>query len=111
MNAAARLIHQNILSRHGIVSLFFNKKQMILMALGLCVLISALFMVYVTNTTRCLNANLHQTLAERESLHIQWGQLLLEKSTRTMAAKIQHIAENQLGMLVPDNKSVVIVNE
>ncbi len=44
-------------------------------------------------------------------LHVQRGQLLLERSTWMMQARIQPIAENKLGMIIPDHKSVVIVHE
>lgn len=111
MNAAARLLGQGSLSRSWVVSVILSRAQFSMMVLVSALLISALSVVYVTNTSRSLNANIQQTLAERNQLHIQWGQLLLEKSTWVTPARVQHVAEDQIGMVVPDSKSVVIVSE
>ncbi len=111
MNAAARLLNQGALSRGWVASVFLTRAQFTLLALILGVLLSALSIVYVTNTSRSFNASLQQILAERDHLHIQWDQLLLEKSTWTVQARIQDVAESRLDMVIPDNKSVVVVNE
>lgn len=111
MNAAARLVRQNILTRHWVVSVLLTRTQTLLMLLTAAVLMSALSIIYVTNVSRNIHASIQQTVAERNELHIQWDQLLLEKSTWTMQARVEHVATNQMGMLVPDHKSVVIVNE
>lgn len=111
MNTAARLVNQSILSRGWVISVFLKKSQLPLLAMVISVLLTALSVIYITNTTRSLNANIQQTLAERERLHVQWGQLLLEKSTWIMQARIQNLAEGKFGMLIPDSKSVVVVNE
>ncbi len=111
MNAAARLINQGSLSRSWVVSVVLSKMQFSTLVLAIAVLVSALSIVYVTNTSRSLNAYVQQTLVERDQLHIQWGQLLLEKSSRITPVRVQTIAESHLNMVVPDGKSVVIVNE
>jgi cell division protein FtsL len=111
MNAAARLLKQGNLSRSWVISVILTKTQFSSLMMIAAVLISALSMIYVTNSSRSLNASIQQTLMERNQLHIQWGQLLLEKSTWITPARVQHIAEEQLNMVVPDSKSVVIVNE
>lgn len=111
MNSAARLVSQSTLSKAWVFSVLLSRKQFVLFGLISAVLISALSIVYVTNTTRSFNAALQQILTERDRLHIQWGQLLLEKSTWIMQARVQQIAEDKLGMVIPNNKSVVIVNE
>lgn len=111
MNTAARLVSQGALSRSLSISALLEKSQLPLLAMVIAVLISGLSVIYMTNTTRSLNATIQQTLAERERLHVQWGQLLLEKSTWIMQARIQNLAEGKLGMLIPDSKTVVVVNE
>lgn len=111
MNAAARLVNQNVISRTYVTSILLNRSQCLLMALIIAVLTSSLCIIYATNTSRNLNAAIQQTLAEREQLHIQWGQLLLEKSTQVMQARVQTIAEHTLGMVTPDLKSVVMIKE
>lgn len=109
MNAAARLLNEGVLSRGWVFSVFWSRSQFMMLGLVSAVLISALSVVYITNTVRTLNAGVQQSLTERDRLHIQWGQLLLEKSTWTMQARIQHVAEGAYGMMVPDTKSVVVV--
>lgn len=111
MNAAARLIKHGSLSRSWVVSVILARVQFTTLILTTAVLVSALSVIYVTNMARSLNAGIQQTLAERDQLHIQWGQLLLEKSTWVTPVRVQHIAEDRLDMVVPDSKSVVIVNE
>ena len=111
MNTAARLVNQSVLSRGWVISAFLKRSQFPLLAMVISVLLTALSVIYITNTTRILNANIQQTLTEREQLHVQWGQLLLEKSTWIMQARIQNLAEGKLGMLSPDSKSVVVIKE
>jgi cell division protein FtsL len=111
MNSAARFLSQSSASRTWVFSILLSKAQLSLITLTMGVLVSALSVVYVTNCSRDLNANLQQTLAERNHIHVQWGQLLLEKGTLMMQARIQQVASNKLGMVIPNSKSVVIVNE
>jgi cell division protein FtsL len=44
-------------------------------------------------------------------MYIQRGQLLLERSTWIMQARIQKMAENKLDMVIPDHQSTVVVRE
>lgn len=111
MNAAGRLINQSSVSRIGMLSIVLAKMQVSTIILMAAVLFSALSMVYVTNASRSLTASLQQSLTERDRLHVQWGQLLLEKSTWTMQARVQQTAENKLDMVVPDSQSVVIISQ
>jgi cell division protein FtsL len=111
MNAAARLFNQGVLSRGWALTVFFSRVQAVTMILILFVLSSALSVVYFTNATRTLNAAVQQTSYEQEQIHVEWGRLLLEQSTWMMQARVQEIAEDSLGMVVPDSKSIVIVNE
>ena len=109
MNTAARLLNQGLLSRSWVISVFLKKSQLPLFVMVMSVLCSALGVIYVSNMNRTLNASIQQILAERDQLHIQWSQLLLEKSTWIMQARIQNLAEGQLGMIIPDSKSVVVI--
>jgi cell division protein FtsL len=110
MNAAARLFNQGVLSRGWALTVFFSKVPVMTMLLILAVLTSALSVVYFTNATRTTKAVLEQSVFEQQQIHTQWGRLLLEKSTWMMQARVQEIAEDTLGMVVPDSKSVVIIN-
>jgi cell division protein FtsL len=109
MNAAARMLNQGALSRGWAVSILLSRMELSTIALIVAIIMSALSTIYVTNITRSLNANLQQSLIERDHIRTQWAQLLLEKSTWMMQARVQQIAEKKLDMVVPDSKSVVVV--
>lgn len=111
MNAAGRLVHQGALSRHMIMSHIFTRSQVMLALLMLAVLLSALSTIYVTHVSRLLHATYQHNLNEQDRLHVQRGQLLLERSAWMMQSRIQKIAEQKLGMMIPDHKSVVIIHE
>jgi len=111
MNTAARLLNQGVLSRGWVISVFLKKSQFMTLAMVVSVLLSGLSVIYITNTSRTLNANIQQLMSEREQLHVKWGQLLLEKSTWIMQARIQNLAEGKLGMVIPDSKSVVVIEQ
>jgi cell division protein FtsL len=111
MNAAARMFNQGSLSRGWALSFLMARTQISTIILVLAVLTSALSIVYVTNLSRSMHAGLQQAVAERDQYHVQWGQLLLEKSTWMMQAREQQVAEDKFDMKFPDSKSVVIVDE
>ena len=111
MNAAARLVQQGILSKGFIVSLLLTRAQMTIFILVLALLASGLGIIYTAQETRSLHAALQHNSIDQDRLHVQWGQLLLERGAWIMQDRIQHIAEEQLGMVVPDHKSVVIIHE
>lgn len=111
MNAAARLVHQSGLSHHLVRIWFFSRRQLTVILLALALLLSALGIVYVTQMTRMLHASFQSNLAEKNRLTVERGQLLLERSTWIMQARIQAVAETKLGMQIPDRKSVVVINE
>jgi cell division protein FtsL len=110
MNAAARLVHQSVLTRQFVFVSFWTRQQIAVLMLASAVLLSALGTIYATHITRIMHASYQQALLEQDRLHITHGQLLLERSTWMMQGRIQQLAENQLGMVVPDHKSIVIIH-
>lgn len=110
MNAAARLLNQGVLSRGWVVSIFLSRFHFALFIFLIVILMSALSLVYVTNSTRNLNARIQQALVEQDRLHLQWSQLLLEKSTLLMQARIENVAEERLSMVFPDSKTRVMID-
>lgn len=111
MNAAARLVHQGVLSRHLVLSHLFTWRQITVLILALAVLLSALSIIYTTHMTRVLHASYQYYLGEKNNLYAQRGQLLLEHSTWMMQARIQQIAESKLDMIIPDHKSIMVISE
>lgn len=111
MNAAARLVHQGGLSRHLLLTRLLSRRQAVILALAISVIMSAFGVVYVTQASRLLHAAYQRNLAEQNHLHALRSQLLLERGALMMQARVQHIAENKMGMIVPDHQSVVVVHE
>ncbi len=61
--------------------------------------------------TRVLHATYQRTITEQDHLQVQRSQLLLERSTWMIQARIEQIAANKLGMIVPHHKSVVMIHK
>lgn len=111
MNAAARLVHQNVLSRHLVLTHLLTRKQITALLLSLAVLISSLSLIYITHVSRIMYAGYQRSIAEQNHLQKEHSQLLLERSALMMQSHIQQVAENKLGMALPDQKSVIVIRE
>lgn len=111
MNAAGRLVHQGTLYRHLVLTHLLTRRQLAIVVLASAIILSLLSTIYVTHVTREMHANVQRQLQEMEHLSVLRGQLLLERSTWMMQARIQQIAEKKLGMIMPNQQSVVIVRE
>ena len=107
MNAAAKLLNQGSLSRQGVLALFFTRTQRILSLFLLMIFMSAFSIIYITNAARDLNASLYQSRSEYSRLYGQQGQLLLERGTLGMQARVQRRAETTLNMIIPGHQAVV----
>ncbi len=70
---------------------------------------SAVAVVYSTHESRQLFHQLESLRREKNALQVEWGQLLLEKSTWSSQVRIERIAEKRLGMVSPDPKLVTMV--
>lgn len=111
MNAAAKLLTQSSLSRQGMLALFFTRTQRLLSFFLFLVFMSSLSVIYMTNLTRDLNAGLYQSRSEYSRLYGQQGQLLLERSTLGMQARVERTAEKTFNMIMPAHPVVVLVRE
>lgn len=112
MNSAARVLTQSVVSsRHPVVAYVRDWVHSSVMLMLIAVVISALSVIYVANNTRNLQAELHRVSIEREQLHIQAQQLLLEKGTWIMQSRVQQTALHRLNMIVPDRKSIILLND
>lgn len=111
MNAAGRLVHQGVFTRHLVLSHLLTWRQIAVLLLSIAIIFSALSIIYVTHVTRVLYADYQHELTEQDRLHVERGQLLLERSTWIMQSRIQQIAEKKLGMIIPDYHHVVVINE
>jgi cell division protein FtsL len=78
-------------------------------ALMLCCLLSGLVVVSITHQTRMQYAELQTLEQEKNQLHTEWGQLLLEDGAWSTPARIEKIATERLGMRIPDVHDVKVI--
>ncbi|THB71634.1 MAG: cell division protein FtsL [Gammaproteobacteria bacterium] len=86
------------------------KRGLVLTVLFLCVLASAIGVVYVKHQSRVLFHHQQDLISEKEKLEVDWGRLQLEQSTWAMHGRIDSIARERLGMSLPETDAVEMLN-
>ncbi|QEP43054.1 cell division protein FtsL [Ectothiorhodospiraceae bacterium BW-2] len=71
--------------------------------------VTSLAVVQVKNETRQAFVRLEQLQQQRDDMHIEWGKMQLEQSTYSGHSRIDHIARNELKMVVPQEYAVIKV--
>ncbi|HEY7771848.1 MAG TPA: cell division protein FtsL [Marinagarivorans sp.] len=77
--------------------------------LWVAVLVSALSVVYVTFDVRRHTQQLAALNDHAQTLQVETGQLLLEKSALAAYARVERIATGELNMRVPTGHEIVVV--
>lgn len=72
-------------------------------------LVSAVGVIYSVHVSRQMVSELQSLQREGEQLQVQWGQLLLEKSTWGSYARVEQTARTRLGMYLPTVQEIVVV--
>lgn len=113
MNLAARALARGSLTWEQSQSWNW---QVSLKALGvvllmLAILSSALSVVYVKALQRNLYSELQFSEQERDSLNMEWSRLLLEENTWAAPMRIQALAQQELGMHLPQSKDSVLLTQ
>ena len=86
-----------------------NKRLLGLWVLGLLVLSSAISVVYAKHLHRGLHIQLQQLQQERDKYHVEWTQLLLEQGTLGSDLRVEKVAREQLGMIIPPPNQIVVI--
>lgn len=108
MNAATRVIaHGEVIARHEPIEIHVSESKILLMLF--VVLISALAFIYVKDLNRQLFIDYQQLQSQTEQLQTDSNKLLLEQSAWSSQARVQQIAEQQMDMLIPATKDVVML--
>lgn len=81
----------------------------LLVVLWVLVLISAIGVVYSTYLSRQFFNELESLKREENELQVEWGQLLLEKSTWSGQVRVERLAQKKLNMHSPDPAAVTMV--
>ncbi len=78
-------------------------------ALLLACLASALAVIATTHLTREQYGRMQQLEREQQQLQTEWGQLLLEESAWSSPARIERLAMERLEMRLPDVDEVEVI--
>ncbi len=87
----------------------FPRGSVLMLALFVAVLASALAVSYCAHWNRQLLNELYSELSVRDKAQAEWGRLILEQSTWTAHNRIETLASEQLNMRIPDAAEVRMV--
>ena len=82
---------------------------LLLPALWLAVLVTAVAVVNSRHQARMLFVELERLAAERDRLNIEWGQLQLQQSTQSNHGRVERVASEKLRMELPQPDDVELV--
>lgn len=111
MNAAARLVHQGILSRQSILIHGLTRLKMTMLFFVFTLILSALGIVYITQVHRILYADYQRNVVEQNQLLVRYRQLVLEQSVWMIQSRIEQEAENKLGMTYPTRIQTFVIED
>lgn len=86
-----------------------GRKGVLVSVLWVAVVASALAVVFTTHSTRLATHELETLRHAAVDLHVESGQLLLEKSSLSAYARVERKAVETLHMTVPSIEEMVIV--
>jgi cell division protein FtsL len=78
-------------------------------ALWLLVLASAFAVVYVSHTARNAFIEWQALLDAAQSADVEWGRLLIEKSSSSSYSRLEGLAKEQLHMSVPTGERMILL--
>ena len=83
----------------------------LLLPLGLLITLVVVMVsyVYTQNETRKVFAALQQLEDEKMQLRTEWGQLQIEKASKSASFKVAAIAKKQLAMKLPEDEQVLVI--
>lgn len=95
------------LAQRGIVPRVARDVLMLIGA-GVLALGSAVSVVYSVYVSRQMVTELQTLQRESERMQVQWGQLLLEKSTWGSYSRVEQSARRHLNMYLPSVQEIVV---
>ena len=82
------------------------KNSVILVVLVAAIITTTFLIVGVTYETRQQFADLETIRNEQRSLEEEWGRLLLEESAFSSPSRVERVAKDQLGMILPEAETI-----
>ena len=111
MNAAVKTIKYRSTIGIGALKFVWIKQHIIQCVIWAFIFMSALGIIYITNETRWYYATLQAQQNERQRLHVEWSQLLLERGAWMSSARIEDVATQYLNMQTPQKIQTVKISE
>lgn len=109
MNVAVRTLNTKIF-RFPMMDLTIpSRLRILIIGLLIAILMSSFGLIYIKDMNRRLTGQLQYMQNDYESARAQYSQLLLEKSTWASSVHVEQVASQQLRMITPPPKSVVII--
>jgi cell division protein FtsL len=87
----------------------FVVKMWMVVLLAVLVVVSAISVVYAKHLNRGSFIELQKLQTARDNMNVEWGQLQLEQSTFATHSRIEEIARDKLGMIMPSADEIEIV--
>ena len=75
------------------------------------VILSALAVVYTTHASRQNFIAWQELIKQGQAMEVEWGQLLIERSTLASYARLEQIAGKKLAMSVPEANQIIVVKK
>ena len=88
-------------------NLFSSRQAKWLLLLASILLLQSMGVIYTKQMQRLLHAKLQATYAARDRSQVEWSKLLLELGSCQADARVEAIARDQLGMVVPEKIDVI----
>ncbi len=83
--------------------------RLLVPALALSVLATAIGCVYVRHEARKLFVQLQQLETQRDELQIEWGRLRIEQGTWASHGRVENMARSELNMVEPQPDAVMAI--
>lgn len=74
-------------------------------------LITAFYVIKSSHESRILFIEWQELLQKAQAHEVEWGQLLIEKSTLASYLGLENVAKDELKMVFPTRKQIVIVQD
>ncbi len=85
------------------------RDMVLFVSLFVFLIASAIGVIYSKHVSRQLFAELQKLQRERDDLHVEWTQLLLEQGTWASPARIEQMARAERHMTMPGPKQIEVI--
>ncbi len=74
------------------------------------VFLTAIVVITLRHQSRGLATQFETLQAERDTLNVEWGKLLLEEGAWSEHRRVENLARTRLGMAIPDSRHIVVLD-